>query len=133
MKKENKNSDIITSSPEISTEDNTNTINLNENIVNSDDLFNENKTSFNCISCLFNFYNILRNTFDFCFKEGDYSYFEGYKLDKSFIYYFVQYALLSFGFSNSEDFEEVNLVQIYAIIIFVPISIYLFYKMYFIT
>ena len=132
MKKENKNSDIITSSPEISAEDNTNTINLNENIVNSNDLFNENKTSFNCISCLFNFCHILRNTFDFCFKEGDYSYFEGYKLDKSFIYYFVQYALLAFDLSNSKDIEEeVNLVLIYAIIIFVPISIYLFYKMYF--
>ena len=128
-KKEKKNNDLIIKSLEKDKAENQ-MINVNKNIVNSDNLV-QNKQSSNKNSCFKKFILYLRSLFNICFEEDISSYFNGYNLHISFIYYIIQYVLLTLSYYNTETKYEFNLVAIYATILSGVISVIIFYKMFF--
>ena len=72
-------------------------ININKNIVNSNNLV-QNKQSSNKNSCFKKFIHYLRSLFNFCFEEDTSFYFNGYNIHISFIYYIIQYVILTLSF-----------------------------------
>lgn len=98
--------------------------NENEKNVKASENLNDN-------NCFKKFIYYLRRLFNLCFEEDNSSYFNGYNLHISFIYYIFQYALLTVSFFISEIEDEFPLPSIYGALISGIISEIIFYKIFF--